>query len=177
MKCGGQYLLVMLLLFIFVGIPLILDYHLKVKENSIKKQNNNKIIFIKQGEKVMKTGDVIFASTHAEFLNEAFGTNYKAWRKCVWKYNEEWVVWMVRFNKEDGGWRNTFLSNSRIKEENLNRVKTWDGKPIKCIDKKKIVIQIENIGYTRKYTYMGRYIYDENNSDPYSVRYYDKVSD
>ena len=94
--------LVMLLLFVFMGIPLILDYRAEAKESSINERNNKKIIFIKKGEKVMKSGDVIYARTHAEFLNEAFGTNYKAYMKCVWKYDEEWIVWMVRFNTENG---------------------------------------------------------------------------
>ena len=169
--------LVMLLLFVFVGIPLILDYHAEAKENSIKKQENKKIIFIKQGEKVMKSGDVIYARTHAEFLNEAFGTNYKAWMKCVWKYDEEWIVWMVRFNTEKGRWRNTFLSSSRIMEENLDKVGIWDNKPIEDIDKKRIVFEIEDLGHTRKYICRGRFIYDEKNSDPYTVRYHEKYSD
>ena len=59
----------------------------------------------------------------------------------------------------------------------FTHVRGWDGKPIKDVDKKRIVIQIEYLGYTRKYTCMGRYIYDEKNSDPYTVRYYDKYSD
>ena len=168
--------LVMLLLFIFVGIPLILEYRAEGKEYSLKKQNDEKNIFIEQGEKFMKNGVAIEARTHAEFLNEAFGTNYKAWMKCVWKYNEEWIVWMVRFNKKDGGWTNTFLSNSRIKEENIGGYKIYEGKPLSCLYKKRIVIEIVDLGYTRKYICRGRFIYDEKNSDPYTVRYYNKYS-
>lgn len=125
----------------------------------------------------MKNGEFIYANSHAEFLNKAFGTNYKGWMKCVWKYDEEWVVWMVRFNEKDGGWRNTFVSDTCIKEENLYNLKTWDGKSVANPDKKKIVIQIVNLGDTRKYIYRGRYIYDEKNSDPYTVHYYNKYSD
>lgn len=169
--------LLMIVLFIFVGIPLILEYRAETKENYINEQNNTKIIFIKKGEKVMKAGDVVEARTHAEFLNEAFGTNYKAYMKCVFKYDEEWIVWMVRFNKENGGWRNTFLSNSRIMEENLDKVGVWAGKPIENIDKKRIVFEIVDLGYTRKYICRGRFVYDKKNSDPYTVRYYEKYSD
>lgn len=169
--------LVMIVLFIFVGIPLILDYRAEAKESSINERNNKKIIFIKKGEKVMKAGDVVEARTHAEFLNQAFGTNYKAWMKCVWKYDENWIVWMVRFDKKDGGWSNTFLSNLRIKEENRGGNICYDGKPLSCLYKKRIVFEIVDLGYTRKYIYRGRFIYDEKNSDPYKVRYYDKYSD
>lgn len=169
--------LVMIAFFIFVGIPLILDYRAEIKDNSIKENCNKKIIFIRKGEKIMKTGEPIYARTHAEFLNQAFGTNYKAWMKCVWKYDENWIVWMVRFDKKDGGWTNTFISDSRIKEENLKNVRVWDDKPLSCLYKKRIVIEIVDLGYTRKYIYRGRFIYDEKNSDPYKVRYYDKYSD
>lgn len=169
--------LVMLLLFVFVGIPLILEYHAEAKRSSINEQNNTEIIFIKKGEKVMQNGAVIEARTHAEFLNEAFGTNYKEWMKCVWKYDEEWTVWMVRFNKTNGGWRNTFIGNDRIKEENIGKNSTWDGKSLTHIHKKKIAIEIMDLGYTRKYIFRGKFVYDEKNSDPYTIRYYDKVSD
>ena len=90
----------------------------------------------------MKNGAIIYAKTHAEFLNQAFGTNYKAWMKCVWNYDEEWIVWMVRFNEKEGGWTNTFVSDTRIREENLNRIGIWDGKPVKNVAKKRIVIEI-----------------------------------
>lgn len=133
--------LVMIVLFIFVGIPLILDYRAEIKDNSIKENCNKKIIFIRQGEKIMKTGEPIYARTHAEFLNQAFGTNYKAYMKCVWKYDENWIVWMVRFNTENAGWTNTFISDSRIKEENLKHVRVWDGKPIKDVDKKGLLFK------------------------------------
>ena len=169
--------LVMILLFIFVGIPLILDYRAEAKENSIKQQNN-KFILLKQGEGIMKNGEYIYAKTHSEFLNKQFKTNYKAWMKCVWKHDEEWIVWMVRFNKEDGGWKNTFLSDTQIKEENLNKNgDIWNGKSLTCVDKKRIVVEIEDLGSTRKYTCRGRYIYDEKNSYPKFVRYYNKYSD
>ena len=46
----GNGSLFMLLLFVFVGIPLILDYHAEAKWSSINEQNNTEIIFIKKGE-------------------------------------------------------------------------------------------------------------------------------
>ena len=125
----------------------------------------------------MKAGDVVEARMHAEFLNEAFGTNYKAYMKCVWKYDEDWIVWMVRFSKNDSGWKNTFISDSRIKEENIGGNICYDGKPLSRLYKKRMVFEIVDLGYTRKYIYRGRFIYDEKNSDPYKVRYYDKYSD
>lgn len=125
----------------------------------------------------MTNGEVIYAKTHADFLNQAFGTNYKGWMKCVWQYDSEWIVWMVRFNNEDRGWKNTFLSDFCIKEENINNIKIWDGKPIEDIHKKRIVVEIVDLDYTRKYIFRGKYVYDEEKSNPRTIRYHNKVSD
>ena len=74
----------------------------------------------------MKNGEFIYADTHADFLNQAFGTNYKAWMKSAWFYDKDTFVWMVRFdhiNRE--GWRNVFETKERIKEENLYEKKCY----------------------------------------------------
>lgn len=121
----------------------------------------------------MKKGDVTYARTHAEFLNKKFGTDYKGWMRCTWQYGE-WTVWMVRFNKEDGGWKNTFLSDNRLKEENLwNTDETY----LRKVDKKKALFEIQEDGGQRKYIFRGKYVYDEKESNPLEVRYYDIVSD
>lgn len=124
----------------------------------------------------MKSGEIINARTHADFLNQAFGTTYKAWMKSVWRYDENTVVWMVRFGKEDGGWTNTFLSDTRIEEKILTPQSTVS--PLsEYLYKKRVVIQVVECSYSRKYIFRGIYQYDEKNSDPCNVRYYDKLSD
>ena len=131
-----------------------------------------------KGERKMKTGDIVYAKTHADFLNATFGTDYKQWMKCVWNYNENTIVWMVRFNRETGGWRNSFVSSSRIKEENLEHALEWNGKSVADrLDTKRIVIEIDDSGYRRKYIFRGIYTYDKEASNPYTVRYYNKISD
>ena len=125
----------------------------------------------------MKNGQIFYAKTHADFLNTAFGTHYKAWMKCVWKYNSNMVVWMVRFNKNDGGWRNTFISNNQIMEENIGKVKIWDGKPVEWLDKTRIVVEIIDQGVNRRYIFKGVYEYNAEKSNPSTVRYYDKIAD
>ena len=126
----------------------------------------------------MKIGDFIYARTHADFLNKAFGTNYKAWMSCVWHYTDETIVWMVRFNQIRNGWRNRFISNNRIMEENLNKVTVWKGTPVKeGMHRRRIVMEIDDSGSMRKYIFRGIYVYDEKNSDPVNVRYHDKVAD
>lgn len=144
------------------------------KYDSIETKNS----LISKGETKMKTGDIVYAKTHADFLNATFGTDYKQWMKCVWNYNENTIVWMVRFNRETGGWRNSFVSSSRIKEENLEHALEWNGKSVADrLDTKRIVIEIDDSGYRRKYIFRGIYTYDKEASNPYTVRYYNKISD
>ena len=126
----------------------------------------------------MKDGEFIYADTHADFLNQAFGTNYKAWMKSAWFYDKDTFVWMVRFdhiNRE--GWRNVFETKERIKEENLYEKKIWDGIPMsKLVNYKRIVIEVKD-DIPKKYIFRGIYKYDEENSDPYVVHYFDKIAD
>ncbi len=126
----------------------------------------------------MKNGEFIYADTHADFLNQAFGTNYKAWMKSAWFYDKDTFVWMVRFdhiNRE--GWRNVFETKERIKEENLYEKKIWDGIPMsKLVNYKRIVIEVKD-DIPKKYIFRGIYKYDEENSDPYVVHYFDKIAD
>ncbi len=126
----------------------------------------------------MKNGDYIYANTHADFLNQAFGTNYKAWMSCVWQYNEDTIVWMVRFDKTNrSGWKNSFISDSRIKEENIYNKSEWNRAPVaKPLFFKRIVVEVVDNCKPRKYIFRGIYRYDEQNSNPLTVRYHDKLS-
>ena len=126
--------------------------------------------------KTLKEGDIIYADSHADLLNQVFGTNYKAWMKSVWNYNDETVVWMVRFNQERSGWYNSFVSNSRIREENIYRRRYWNNRHIRYVDKKRIAFEIDDSKAYRKYIFRGVYVYDEETSDPSSVRYHNKIS-
>ena len=126
----------------------------------------------------MKTGKVIYARTHAEFLNEAFGTNYKGYQKSSWKYDDKWVVWLVRFNQEVNGWRNTFVTESRIMQKNLKNVEVFEGMPItQATTKNRIVFEIVGNGDSRRYIFRGKFVYDEISSNAIHSQYLDKVAD
>ena len=126
----------------------------------------------------MRTGEFIYALTHAEFLNKVFGTNYKGYMKCTWRYDDNKTVWMVRFNEQNGGWTNKLLSPNRIVEENRDagRLPTKNT-TVRDIDKVKIVIEIMGQGYNRRYVFRGVFKYDEINSNSETIRYYDKIAD
>lgn len=127
----------------------------------------------------MKIGDFICAATHADFLNQAFGTNYKGWMKSAWKYDKEKIVWMVHFDKTNrDGWKNSFISDNRIKEENVYGQRLWDGEPMEHIlGPKRITFEIVDGNGSRKYVFKGVFKYDEENSNPRSNRFFDKVDD
>ena len=125
----------------------------------------------------MKNGDFIYAKTHAEFLNRTFKTSYKSWMKCVWNYSDNLIVWMVRFNKVKNGWRNSFINEGRIMEENLDNVIEWNGSPVENIHRRRLVIEVDDTGYLRKYIFRGVFVYDQANSNPRNVRYHNRISD
>ena len=162
----------------------IIDTSKNISQKQIINDISSKTIFnettknIQKGEIIMKSGEFIYAKTHAEFLNKAFGTNYKSWMRSAWTYDDEWVVWMVQFNKTKNGWRNIFVSDSCIKQENLNAVKEFDGKPIEeSTTKKRIVFEVDETGFSRKYIFKGKFVYDEERSDPFTSQYLNKISD
>ena len=84
--------------------------------------------------------------------------------------------WYVLITYREG-WRNVFETKERIKEENLYEKKIWDGIPMsKLVNYKRIVIEVKD-DIPKKYIFRGIYKYDEENSDPYVVHYFDKIAD
>ena len=105
---------------------------------------------------------IVYARTNAEFLNEAFGTDYKAWMKSRWEYDEDTWVWMVRFDgKIRSGWLNLIVNENEIHEKYVDIVP-----PTFKDDKRKfrIVVSVKE-GYNgREYHVLGKYRYNENKS-------------
>ena len=128
----------------------------------------------------MKTNDFFYADTHAEFLNNVFGTNYKQWMKSVWEYDIDTIVWMVRFDKETrDGWRNSFINENELLEENLILTRTkYDGAPLReLLSLRRIVIAIDESGYRRKYIFKGVFVLNEERENTNLKHYFVKISD
>ena len=106
---------------------------------------------------------IIYAKTNAEFLNEAFGTNYVAWMKSRWEYDQDTWVWMVRFDgriRQD--WANRIISETEIWEEYVgNEEPTYRSKKEK---KYRIVVQILEGRCGREYHTLGKFKYDYEKS-------------
>lgn len=133
-------------------------------------------MFIKaREEKVLRTGDCVYARTHTEFLNKTFDANLKGFMRTVWYYKSGVYVWMVRFDGvEHDGWKNVFIDKNTIKET----YRGGSGEPMRYAEAKtRIVIEIQE-GYAgRKYIFKGLFKVDEKNTDGYTVRIHKKISD
>ena len=130
--------------------------------------------------RVLKAGEIIRARTHAELLNELFGTNYKAWMKCTYRYSYDSFVWMVRFNEvnKSTGWENVEISPNYIIEKNHNSLLTYDrGSVTEILTDDRIVFQIVGDGVFRKYIFKGIYKYDDSKGNPNLERYLKKIDD
>ncbi len=128
----------------------------------------------------MKTNDIFYADTHAEFLNNVFGTNYKQWMKSVWEYDIDTIVWMVRFDKETrDGWRNSFINENELLEENLILTrKKYDGAPLReLLSLRRIVIAIDESGYRRRYIFKGVFTLNLKRENTTLRHYFIKISD
>ena len=112
----------------------------------------------------MKTREFICARTHAEFLNQAFGTNYNAWMKSRWDLSSDTWVWMVCFDKKvRGGWKNTVVSNAEIWEEYVGiGDPTYKNREER---KFRIVVEISKTpNGLRQYHILGKFMFDFENS-------------
>lgn len=101
----------------------------------------------------------IYAKTHADFLNQAFGTNYKGYMKSRWEYSQNTWVWMVRIdNQVRDGWVNRIINESEIWEEYVwNNEPTYSGEPERAY---RIVANIKDEPSGREYHILGKYKFD-----------------
>ncbi len=128
----------------------------------------------------MKTNDVFYADTHAEFLNNNFGTNYKQWMKSVWKFDNNTIVWMVHFDKETrDGWRNSFIGTNELLEENLiqDRIVYNGDRMEELLKLRRIVIAIDESSYRRKYIFKGVFALNKERINTYLNHYFVKIAD
>ena len=107
---------------------------------------------------------IYYAKTHADFLNQAFGTNYKAWMKGRWNFNEYTWVWIVRM---DGATRDGWV-NKIINENEIHELYTWENEPSYSNEYERpyrIAVQVIDLpDGEREYHVLGKYQFDFNQS-------------
>ncbi len=109
--------------------------------------------------------------TNAEFLNDNFGTNYKAWMKCRWTFSSDLKVWMIELDgKERRGWVNTIVGDKvfeeyvGLEEEKLKEHKSFEENYRLIVDK------------SQNYKILGGYKYNRLNSNMSKYRIWEKVA-
>ena len=115
-------------------------------------------------------------STHADFLNTVFETDYKEWMQSTWKFSDNVIVWMVRFYGDDGNWRNRFLNSVTIQEEYIGSTNLFKGNIIsEPKELYRIVVSITDKP-NREYAIKGLYKYVKEQSSPHK-RIYSKIEE
>ena len=119
---------------------------------------------------------IVYARTNAEFLNEAFGTNYKSWMRCGWDYDPDTIVWMVELDdKVRQGWKNTIVDSNTVREDYVGNESEKLGSHKRLKNYRRIVVKKE-AKYGR-HLILGLYRYDFENSIERNKRIWLKVSD
>lgn len=69
----------------------------------------------------MKLGEVIYAKTHADFLNQLLGTKHKAWMKSSVMLPDGKRLWMIELGNHvtPAGWINQLVGRDKISERHL----------------------------------------------------------
>ena len=119
---------------------------------------------------------IVYARTNAEFLNEAFGTNYKAWRKCGWDYDKDTIVWMIELDdKVRNGWKNTRVNEETVREDYVGRKEEKLDSHKKLKNYRRIIVKKNRENGI--YIVLGLYAYDHENSVEENKRIWKKISD
>jgi hypothetical protein len=109
--------------------------------------------------------------TNAEFLNENFGTNYKAWMKCRWKYSSKLQVWMLEFDdKVRYGWKNDIVGN-KIIENYVEPLSNMIDAHKDFYEEYRLVVD-----KSQNFKVLGVYKFDKENSNKLTHRIWVKVS-
>lgn len=112
----------------------------------------------------MKSGEYIYARTHAEFLNELLRTHYRAWMKSSICLPDGKRIWMIELGHfvTHAGWINQLQGTDKISErvvtlayETHNTYKRALIKGAPFDDSDRIVFDIKKSGSYRKYVFCG----------------------
>ena len=114
----------------------------------------------------MKIGEVVYARTHADLLNELLGTNYKAWMKSGIRLPDGRWLWMVELGNfvSTAGWINRLVGMGKISEKHIGRDYVFEGHSTykyalltgdKFDDSDRVIFDMDKSGSMRKYIFRG----------------------
>ena len=111
--------------------------------------------------------------TNVEFLNENFGTGFKGYQKCKWRYDDNIIVWMVKLDKSIlAGWQNSIIDENTVHEIYVGTLEDQiEGHKVVETPFRLIVDKAQG------YKILGIYKYDILSSKERTCRIWKKVSD
>ena len=134
----------------------------------------------------MKTGESIFAKTHAEFLNQLLKKDYKAWMKSGYNLPDGKIIWMIELGPfiTAAGWVNELVGR-QIREEHVRSKFEYDTHNTyknslitgeKFCDADRVIFDIKNKSGQRKYIFRGVFRLNKEKSTV-SMNVWDLVKD
>ena len=126
----------------------------------------------------LKTGNTFLVNTHAELLNEVFGTNYQKYMKASWRCSKNAFAWIVRIDgKERSNFANTWLNEDTILQHYLGTNNMFDGKPLEldAPNDHRLVFEVID-SWRRKYIFKGVFLLNRDKSTPRDM-IFQRVSD
>ena len=114
----------------------------------------------------MKVGEIVYARTNADLLNEVLGTNYKAWMKSSIMLPDNKRLWMIELGNfvTTAGWKNTLLGGTKLSEIHVGGDYTFDSHNTYWGARQsgkswgpeiRVVFDIVKGSYSRKYIFRG----------------------
>ena len=127
----------------------------------------------------MKTHDVIYAPTHAVFLNKLLHTNYKAWMKVRYDLPSGYTIWMIRLDGKQSkvGWTNSVTDyGNKIHEmytgSPMDKLSSHYGIPL---EKRLVFCIYDDPTDGRRYTFLGSFELDNKSNSNHRI--WNKISD
>lgn len=128
----------------------------------------------------MQAGNIIYAKTHADFLNQLLNKNLKSYMRCTYDLNSNCAIWLIRLSARESklGWTNTLTNSGNTINE------FYTGKPEDRIEHhkylnpniKRVVFDIlDTAKGMRRYVFKGVFEYDRNSDN--TNRVWNKISD
>lgn len=127
----------------------------------------------------MKSGDIFYARTHAELLNQILGTDYKQYMKCAYNLSDDTVIWMIRLDGHESkaGWTNILRADGIYEVYTGDPCSRLDAHKTPNYPKKRLVFDIVESAYQgRRYIFRGIYKFDDIAGDN-DRRVWRKISD
>ena len=127
---------------------------------------------------VLHEGDSFSVSTRVpkdariHFSKAVFGFDFDG-KASVWQYDAEHITWMVSFDKKERkGWKNAFLSDDELYQENVYHKRLYSND----MHYKRLVFDMQESPSETLFVFRGIFVYEPEKSDLRGKMYFKKVA-